>query len=437
MRTIIKKWYVATIAVIASALALSGVYAPGVFAIRDDDAEVEDNCDPETMNCIPESWARGAADGARDDQDKTESDDSSAEIEPTFATDVDDSNDSAVLRMGKNFLVAGNNITTTIDAPTGLMFVAGNTLNLRSSAEYGFVAGNNINFAGETKRDLFAAGNMVTLEPNAKIGRNVFAMGAVVSLKTNLSGDFSASAAEVVIKDAEIKGNVNLTADEIRFEGKVKVAGTLTYNDDATVSGLNNNSVEIATTETFHVEKVNPAVKFAAEVYAKLFSVAGLFLATVLILALYNRLHEKIADNVTPEKFGKDLAIGLGMLIGVPVFAIVTLCTVVAAPLGIIALVIYCVMIYLSQGFAGVWLGHLIVVRLCKGKDNVYFEALIGIVILGALSMIPFIGVLTGMVGLLLGLGLITVSLAPRSTLSPSAKNKPTPIAAKSKGKKA
>lgn len=393
-------------------IALAAMLLTGIVGSESVMALEEDNCDP-GVNCIPESWRRDG-EGI---ETTAETDDTEDEIEPTFISDVDSDDESATLWMGKNLFLAGNNITSAVDASTGLMFVAGNNLNLSANAEYGFVAGNMISFSGATKRDLFAAGSVVTIEPGAKVGRNVFAAAAAVNLKADLPGDFAATAAEVVIKDAVIKGNVDLTADEIRFEGKVKVAGTLIYNDDAVVSGLNSNGVEVAKIETFHIEEISAGAKFAAEVYSKLFSAAGLFLAMALLCAVYGRLHKNISANVTPDGTGKSFAIGIGALIGIPAFILVMFCTVVATPLGLIALVIYCIMIYLSQGFAGVWLGNLIVVKLCKSKTNVYLEALIGIVILSALSLIPVVGVITGFAGLLLGLGLITTSLAPHKEI--------------------
>lgn len=330
--------------------------------------------------------------------------------EPTFVGAWDEENNLAELWMGKNLFLVGNDVATDTSTSNGLMFVAGNTLNLRTSAEYGFVAGNVINFSGATLRDLYIAGNMVTLEPNALIGRDVFAGAASLTVKSDLSGNLAASADRIVLKDVQIAGNVDLTASEIRFEGSVTVAGTLTYNDNAVVSGLNSNTTKVKQVETYHVEEVSESALIATKVYGKFLSIAGLFLAMLLICALCSKLHGKVEQSADASNFGKNLAIGLGVLIGTPVLVVMALCTVVAAPLALIVLALYLVMIYLSQGFAGLWLGHLLIEKVFKAKSNVYLEVLLGVAVLGILALVPYVGVITGLLGLLFGLGFIVTS---------------------------
>ena len=155
----------------------------------------------------------------------------------------------------------------------------------------------------------------------------------------------------------------------------------------------------------------------------------ALFLIMALICVFYKSLHTKIAEQSTTSRFGTNLAIGLGVLIAIPVIALVALFTLVAAPLGIIALLFYAIMVYLSQGFASIWLGHMILEKLCKLHTNIYLEALVGVVILGLLSLIPYIGVATGFIAMLLGLGLIVVHVKPQAN---SAQNSSRKISSKS-----
>ncbi len=393
------------VGLICGGLAVSGLTAPVAALEAADCSEDIRSTDCEAyVEDFEEKWQNGEL--YRDRTIETG-------VEPTFVGSVDEAKEFASLWMGKNLLVAGNNIATDLTASTGLMFIAGNTLNLSTAAEYGFVAGNVINFAGATARDAYFAGNMVTLEPNAHIGRDVFAAASSLTVKSDLKGSLAASAGSVVFKDVKIAGNVDLNASEVRFEGNVTVAGTLTYNDSAVVSGLNSNGVQIGKTESYHVEEVSDSALLVTAIYGKLLSIAGLFLAMALVLALSSKLHEKAAQNATAASFGKNLALGLAVLVGVPIFAIMALCTVVAAPIALVVLALYLVMIYLSQGFAGLWLGHILIEKVIKAKSNAYLEALIGIVILGLLSLVPYIGAITGLLGLLFGLGFIVSSVKP------------------------
>lgn len=333
-------------------------------------------------------------------------------IPPTFVGEVDEQNDALRLWMGKNLLVFGNNLTHSVDTPAGFTMIAGNNLNLTSKSEYSFVAGNVVNYSGQTSRDFYAAGSIVTLARGANIGRNVFVAAASVTVESNLVGDLAATADTVEIKDVTIAGNVNLSAANIKFTGNVKIAGALTYNEDANVSGLEKTTY--GSLEVYEVVKADPAALFIAAVYGKIFSIASLFLVMALLCAIYPKLHQKIGAEASVNRFGIDLAFGFGTLLIVPVIAVLTFFTFVVAPIGILALAVYFIMIYLSQGFAGVWLGHLIMEKGFKSqKSNVFVEALIGITILGLVSLIPYLGQIVGFLSLLLGLGLILCCIKP------------------------
>ena len=298
------------------------------------------------------------------------------------------------------------------------MFALGNNLSLRTAAEYSFIAGNTINFAGEAVRDLYLAGNSITLHRDARIGRDVFIAGNTVTVNANIAGDLSVGANTVVLKDVKISGNLNLDATRLEIFGQVEVAGTVTYNDDATI--YNDNSgfagikqIQAGKVETYHVAQIDPATAWENRIYSTVNGAIMLFIVIVVICALYPRLHQKLGAETTAKRFGVNIMLGLGFLIAVPVLALFALITLVAAPLGIIAGVLYVIALYLAQGFAGIWLGHALVEKLCKAKGNIFVEALIGITLLSALSLVPYLGATTSSLGLMLGLGLIISCVKP------------------------
>lgn len=347
----------------------------------------------------------------------SEDSDAKVEIPPTFVTEVDEANESARLWVGKNLFIAGNNIKAETNTAEGLLFAAGNTLEFGSKSEYGFLAGNIINYTGETTRDLFIAGNYITLRRDAKIGRDTYVASDTLVVETDLAGDLSATAGTVELRDIKIDGNVNLTAENIKFAGNVEIAGALVYNETAEVSGLEH--VKYGSIEAYEVVELSTASRIAAAIYGKIVSVAALFIAMAIIGAVYGKLHDKVAAEMDVNRFGIDLALGFGALLLIPIIAFFAIISFVAAPLGLILLALYVVMIYLAQGFAGIWLGHLIIEKGLKAKGNIFAEAFIGILILGLLALIPYVGVITGFLGLLLGLGLILQCIKPSKEQAP------------------
>ncbi len=306
------------------------------------------------------------------------------------------------LRMGNNRLLLANDLNASETIP-GLLFSAGNTLGIASVSEYGFLAGNLVEVSGTIEKDLFVAGNMITLTKTAEIGGDVFGAGNEFIINNDLQGDLAVTAATVRFKGNKIAGNVNIDAEKIVFENDVQIAGALTYNDTASVVGLEKATYH--SREVYHI--VETEITALDLLLEKLLSVAGLFIAMAVIIFLAPRLHTHIANASDAKGAVTNFAIGAWVLLLAPIMAILLICTVIGAPLGLILLGLYIIAVYLSQGFAGLWLGHLLIEKLCKGKGNAYLEALVGVAILGALALVPYVGTLTGLLALLLGLGLI------------------------------
>ena len=203
--------------------------------------------------------------------------------------------------------------------------------------------------------------------------------------------------------DITIAGNLNLSVDRLNFEGDVKINGTLNYNADAVISG----DYDAAATSTYEVVEPSPAAVIAATIYSKLLSIAGLFIVTIVFLALFPSLYQQLVAKSTTQRFGFHLTAGLVALVAVPLVSLFAFCTIAAAPLAVIVMVAYAILVYLAQGITGTWLGHLITAQLFKRPTNRFIEALVGIVLLGLASLIPFLGWITGFLALLFGLGFI------------------------------
>lgn len=348
--------------------------------------------------------------------------DEAKEIAPTFQLEEDRSKEKAMLRFGSNLMLMGNNVSSTEKNSAGMLLAFGNNLALGTKSDYGFIAGNTINYSGETDKDLYIAGNSITLSQNAKIGRDVFIAGNTLVVETDLEGDLSFAGASVVIKDVKISGNVNLDAGRVRFEGQPQIGGELVYNDTADIDGIN--VVKIAGETTIYHDEDFDEPDFSGIVFGKIFSVLSLALVMLIICALFPRLHDKVEQESTTARFGIDLAAGLAVLVGVPAVALFLVCTLIGAPLALLLVGAYIIMIYLSQGFAGAWLGHVIIEKLCKMNGNIFVETIVGVILLGALALVPWIGAITGVLGMLLGLGIMVTSLKPMKQNKAKAKSR-------------
>lgn len=323
--------------------------------------------------------------------------------QPTI--EAKETDDSLSLRFGQNLFLSGLNISDT-SATNGIIFSAGNQLSLKNKSEYAFVAGNIIEYSSTTERDLFAAGNVINITKDAKVGRDAFVTGNSVTVSADLPSNFAAAANTVTLRDIKIDGNVDLSVDHVVFEGKVEITGKLSINEDADITGLGN--VTYAELEKYEIVEYTIT---SAEIWVgRLFAISGLFITIAVVMALFPAMDKRVAKELNLMQFGKDLVIGFVTLLGVPFIIIFLLISFFAAPAGLVLLAVYLVMLYLAQGFTGLYLGKVIFEQLFKGKMNRFIEALVGIVLVVLLSMLsPLVSLLT----IILGLGLIMQSIKP------------------------
>lgn len=318
------------------------------------------------------------------------------------------------LKFGDNLLLAGESLTDSSSSSngqklqvSGLLFGFGNTLKTNYESEYAFMAGNYVEINNLVRRDLFVAGNNVIIGADAEIKGSVYGAGSSVKLETNVSGDVSIAAATVKIGDVTIEGNLNLDVDKVIFENGAEVKGVITYNDQA---DINLNNVTYGRVETY--EDTEYTLTTAQILTSKFFSIIALIIAMIIILALFPRLYQRMSTHFeNTSSVAKEFIIGVGILIGLPIVGIILMMTVVGIPLTLVLLALYAVIIYLSQGFAGLWLGHMVTKTLIKAETNKYIEAAIGIILLGLMSLVPYLGTVTGVVGLVFGIGLIVHNL--------------------------
>lgn len=330
----------------------------------------------------------------------------------TFAIAEDD--DSATFRMGRNLFFFGNNVFGKADT-NGLLFSFGNKVSLKGKSDYAFIAGNSVTYNSETAKDLFVAGNIITISAPGKVGRDVFATGNQINVRDiDLPHDFAAGANQVTFHNVKIAGDVNLDVASVVFDGSVEIAGKLIVNSGADITGWGN--VTYSELEKYENIDVEPT---ATEILVgKLISIASLFLAMVLAIALFPDIKQRVENQLSVAQFGKNLVIGLCVLVFIPILSIFLLMSFIGAPVGIILIALYSIMVYLSQGFSGLWLGKLILEKGFNFNANAFIEALFGIVIIVALSALPGVSALTWMLSTLLGLGLILQSVDPRSKIN-------------------
>ena len=299
-------------------------------------------------------------------------------------------------------LVFGNEISSNASVD-GIFISFGNQVKTEGNISYGAYAGNDITIKDNVEKDLFIAGNSITIDHEAKIARDAFIAGNIVSINTDIGRNLRIAASSVDLSDITIKGNVTIYADEITFNENTTIVGSLTYYENSIIEGLNEDNIgkiniKEANTLEFSLSDVilNAVIRLARN-----------YITMLALLLLFVKLQKAILkQKVSIEAVGYDLLKGFGVLVLVPCLALVTIFSSLLFSLSLIAIVLYVIAIYLSTLISAYVIGNQIW-KHTKRNSNIYLELLVGLVIVEALSYIPIISFFVQFGCLLFGLGRI------------------------------
>lgn len=296
---------------------------------------------------------------------------------------------------------AGANVTVDADESVGgELIVTGANLNLGGDFREGLKAfGANVAVTGKVKEELLVAGANVNL--SGIFNDEVKAFGANVVLAGTFDKDVQVAAARVILAPtAVVKGDLDYTAAVLDRQPGSRVLGKLERKTEA-----------FETEKVEHWREKGRKVGLAAGIIFWVVSTAGLILVGVLVKALFSSTSERAVSLISDSPWAS-LGVGLVFLVVVPVALIIAMITVVGIPAAIIAGLLYMVFVYVSRVFIGVWIGRKVMGVFKRGQVSSFFWPLImGIVILGLIGLIPFLGWLFRVFCLLMGLGALWLAL--------------------------
>ena len=324
-----------------------------------------------------------------------------------FASDAQDvSVDTA-----NNYYFAGNDMKMDGGVYFG-SFGAGQNLEMDSCTidDVTCLAGMNITVRNTSVgSSLFAAGSTITFENNAIEG-NIFAAGQSVNADSSVEAKSFTAVGQSVGFDGTAEA-ANIAAEEVIFNGRVTgdvtiEADTVTIGDDAVVtgtlkvisdqepeigSGSQINDVDFIKTissEDGESQIVEKSIGFT--ILEKVKSAIYWSIAMILVGLIMCWLMKDSLDK-SAEMLKSRTAIMLGTgaitLIAVPLAAIICMITFIGLPIGLVVAALYTITMCFSVAFTGASLG-----RLLFNKMPGLAGASLGILILEFAKKIPFLG---------------------------------------------
>jgi hypothetical protein len=311
---------------------------------------------------------------------------------------------------------AGRSLTINGQVNGGVSF-GGQTATINGQVAHSVrFGGQTITVNGKIGGDLVAGGSEMNIASSAEIGDDLIMGMGTARIDGRIAGDIRASAGDVTITNA-VGGNVEMEVERLTLTSTATIGGNLTYvsPNEATIQ-----SGALVSGETIHRiperEKREATKIFAGLVGSVVWKILGFimsFIVGLVIILLASRRMASMSDSIREHPW---LSLGWGalLLFATPLAAIVVMITIIGLPLGLIALVLYAIALYLSQIPVALLIGRLII----RPGGEVSSQGLLvgafalGLVILLLLRLIPFAGWVIGLLVIVFGLGSLITSTA-------------------------
>jgi len=309
---------------------------------------------------------------------------------------------------------AGNTITVN-GIVNGSVMAAGRIVNINGDVTHAVRAvAETININGDVDGDVMAGCGKLNIDSTARIGGDLLFGADIASIDGPVKGNIKGSGREVTISNW-VNGDVELEVESLTILSTANIEGDLSYTSEDEADIQSGAQITGATTHTIPEVKEDEAKGFPFILFtsalSKLISFLMAFVTGVVIIFLAPRKLTSITDAIGTRP-GPSAGWGAMILFLTPIAALIVCLTIIGIPLGLIALVLYGIALYLAQIPVGLFIGRWIIGRFrdVESKAIMVGALAIGLAILKLLSLIPYFGFFVGFVVVLFGLGAVVAA---------------------------
>ena len=290
----------------------------------------------------------------------------------------------------------------------GDLFAAARTVDLRGLiGDSTRVVGEQVTVDSTIEGDLIAGGNRLQLLEGTVVRGGVAAAASSLEIDGTVEEDLRAAAGELVLRGT-VRGNANVIADRLDLAPGARIEGDLDYRTRVPLSP------EAAARVAGAVRYEEPIddEDDGSAAWSFLFwawQAGAALLAGLLAVALLRPLVRQLASAIAGETTLGAL-LGFGAFLIVPVGAAVVMMTLVGLPIGIVAMLLFSVALYVAKLPIAVWAGNELLARAGRPDASPYAAMAVGILALYLLFEVPWLGGLFWLAATWLGLGAMVLS---------------------------
>jgi hypothetical protein len=336
---------------------------------------------------------------------------------------ADERAEHVVLRQqGADTFVAGGSARLSEPVKGDLLAAGGELLLAGPVAGDQIAFGGKLRFDGAVSQDLYAGGGQVALE--GSVARNARIAGGEVSLgpRARVAGNASLAGGDIkvlgaiggylqvaggrVLIDGRIDGDVEAAGGTLELGPNARIGGRLRYRGGAPLKQ------DPAAQVAGGIERREMPVRRVAErspapAAFGIWTLGLMAMAAVLVAALPG-FFGRVAE-AARARFGWSVLAGFLALAAMPLAVLILLVTVIGAPLALLALLAYFALLLTGYVAAGIALGDTVLRRWLAARAahrgwRALFAAL-GVLVIGLVALIPWLGGLLALGALLAGMG--------------------------------
>jgi len=300
-------------------------------------------------------------------------------------------------------LVAGAQRILVDGQVEGDVFAAARTVDLRGAiGDSTRVVGERVIVDATIDGDLIAGANRVQILESTVIRGGVAAAASSLEIDGTVEEDLRAAAGELVLRGT-VRGDANVIADRLDLAPDARIEGDLDYRTRIPLSA------EAAAVVGGEVRYQEPIDDDDGGVLFWSWQTGAAMFAGLLAVALFRRMVGQLVAAVAGEPTLGAL-LGFGAFLIVPIGAAVVMVTVVGLPVGIIAVLLFGMAVYVAKLPIAVWAGGQLLTRAGRTDPSPYAAMAVGILVLYLLFEVPWLGGLFWLVATCLGLGAMVLS---------------------------
>lgn len=333
-------------------------------------------------------------------------------------------------------VIAAGSMVTISGHVTGNVMAAGNSVTVTGPVDGSVrIAGSVLDLTGPVAGDALMAGSAMTLASTGHIGRDALLAGATMDLRAPVARNVNAAGDRLSVAST-VGGGINARVTDLVLADGAAVAGPVTYTSNHDASVAPSATVGNGMQRTAPVTRTNPWEILGIDLLALVRGFIGMAALGLLLVFAFPRVAATTTATLRYRWPGSILA-GFGIVVGTPVLAfVVFLLGLVIGGwwIGLMLLVLYAILAPIGYVACAEWLGSA-TLQIANRPAHALWAMLAGLLILGLLSIVPFVGAIVVMVAAMFGVGGLALAAwqayrqqPPVSTAAPLVEPTPAPL---------